>query len=474
MDSFTAPLTAWTTYSATINVATTGPHTIEFAGTANDGTSVAIDNVVFAGGGLSSASPLQIGSSGTLDLDGTVQEVLSLANSGAGGGTVTNSSATLAGTLAVLPAASTTTTFGGSIQDGASSVGVAISGLGTQVLSGVNTYSGPTNIFAGTLRVTGSIANSPVTVNGGTLAGTGLTGPVTLTSGAISPGVNGAIGTLSTGNLNIAAGSSLNYTLGSSGVGSLISAGALTLPTTAAAVTINVTDNAGANGQGSVGSGTYPLIDYTSLSGGNASNFASTFTGAPPAALAGKSFNVINTGAGAGAVLLTISQTNPVLYQDTFNRNGNLNGSTPTIENGSQGTWNANAGWTTAATSGGQASPPSGGSTSALLPFTPAVNSLYTISTDVNVTDGGSNWFVLGFANAGGAPVPASIQTTGVARFGFWTEIILAVLRFSKATQLVVRAATSAAPTRTHLAAALFRWFWPPVPLFPIPLFISW
>jgi len=71
---------------------------------------------------------------------------------------------------------------------------------GVVTLAGVNTYTGATNVNAGMLIVTGSIANSAVAVNvNSTLAGTGTTGAITVFSntGIVAPGIpGGAIGTL--------------------------------------------------------------------------------------------------------------------------------------------------------------------------------------------------------------------------------------------------------------------------------------
>jgi outer membrane autotransporter protein len=77
-------------------------------------------------------------------------------------------------------------------------------GGGTLVLTANNTYSGPTNVTAGTLVVSGSIANSAVTVNSGsTLAGSGVAGAVTVNSGGtLAPGPTASPGAMTVaGNL---------------------------------------------------------------------------------------------------------------------------------------------------------------------------------------------------------------------------------------------------------------------------------
>src|SRR5215831_6690411 len=58
------------------------------------------------------------------------------------------------------------------------------------VLSGINSYSGPTTVSGGALVVTGSIANSALTVGSGTtLTGTGTVGGLTINSGGtFAPG----------------------------------------------------------------------------------------------------------------------------------------------------------------------------------------------------------------------------------------------------------------------------------------------
>ena len=84
-------------------------------------------------------------------------------------------------------------------------------GSGTLILSANNPYIGPTNVNAGTLDVTGSIANSSLSTvaSGATLTGTGTVGSVKINSGGVLlPGAAGAPGTSLTiaGNLAFASG----------------------------------------------------------------------------------------------------------------------------------------------------------------------------------------------------------------------------------------------------------------------------
>jgi len=103
---------------------------------------------------------------------------------------------------------SSDTTFTGLLRDnGAGNGKLALikTGIGTLTLSNNNTYTGPTNINAGKLKVMGSLnANSVVTVNStATLMGTGtVNGPVTVSSGGtIAPGASA--GTLTVGSTAI-------------------------------------------------------------------------------------------------------------------------------------------------------------------------------------------------------------------------------------------------------------------------------
>ena len=90
--------------------------------------------------------------------------------------------------------------------------GLTKDGPGTMELSATNTYTGPTLITDGVLRVSGSISGSAVTVNGATavLGGTGTVGATTLLNGgSINPGASPGILTIG-GNFTMSSGTSLN------------------------------------------------------------------------------------------------------------------------------------------------------------------------------------------------------------------------------------------------------------------------
>jgi autotransporter-associated beta strand protein len=91
-------------------------------------------------------------------------------------------------------------------------MGVTKSGLGTQTLTGANSYIGVTTISGGKLIVgdgtSGSLGNTAVNVTGGTLGGLGsIAGSVTVGgAGALAAGTAsvGSTGKLSTGSLSLA------------------------------------------------------------------------------------------------------------------------------------------------------------------------------------------------------------------------------------------------------------------------------
>jgi fibronectin-binding autotransporter adhesin len=139
-------------------------------------------------------------------------------------------------------------------------------GAGKTTLSGVNTYSGPTVITAGTLAVTGSINNSAVTVTSGALDGTGSVGATTVADLAanILANGNGGAGTLTLSSLAFGGDATVNATRVSS-TSPFAVTNALTTTPANGQVTIN--------GSGTWTSGLNNLISFGSF-GGSISNFS--------------------------------------------------------------------------------------------------------------------------------------------------------------------------------------------------------
>ena len=168
-------------------------------------------------------------SDGTFDVSAvaTAPKIASLA----GGGTVLLGSQSL-----------TLTNASGSFSGVISGSGGVTLASGLQTLSGTNAYTGITTINGGSLAVSGSIVSSHgVIVNaGGTLAGTGSVGAVTVNSGgSLAPGVAGA-GTLSVnGPLSLSSGSNFVVTVSSTSASKLAASGSAPL---AGTLTVASTD----------------------------------------------------------------------------------------------------------------------------------------------------------------------------------------------------------------------------------------
>ena len=116
---------------------------------------------------------------------------------------------TLSGDPTINVGAGLNTTLSGGISDGTQAGDLVKTGAGSLILTGVDTYTGGTEVAAGTLDVRGSLISSVSVDSGATLTGTGSTGGMAIAGGAtVTPGGN-AIGTLTVnGNLSIDSGAS--------------------------------------------------------------------------------------------------------------------------------------------------------------------------------------------------------------------------------------------------------------------------
>ncbi len=167
-------------------------------------------------------------------------------------------------------------TFSGVIADGTGGAGsLTKAGTGILMLSGSNTYAGPTAINQGKLVVDGALPNSAVSVNsGGTLGGTGsLTSVTVYAGGNLAPG--DSLGALTvSGGLILSAGAVMDYELDTPSTSSMIYAGSLTL-----------------NGQqfsdfnfvpsANFGPGSHDLIAFGSSGGSLGANTSGTIDGLP-------------------------------------------------------------------------------------------------------------------------------------------------------------------------------------------------
>ena len=171
------------------------------------GTSIAAGTLRLGSRLLCPARRRSISSSGMLDLGGFSQQIASLNDYAAGNfGTVTNNGAGIA-TLTLSPTGGSAI-FSGVIQNGSGgTTALVVSGAGTQVLAGANTFTGGTTVSAGTLLLSSaSTLGGVATISGGTLqlgndnAAQNATVAVSTTNGlAFSAG----IGTFNVGGLAV-------------------------------------------------------------------------------------------------------------------------------------------------------------------------------------------------------------------------------------------------------------------------------
>ena len=293
------------------------------AGQSNTGLpAIEIINTTLANTLPSTAVNIATGS--TLDLNNSIQQVASLNDFTSGSqGTVTNSGPGAASLILVPTTGSAT--FSGVIQNGNGNVSLTLNGNGTQVLAGTNTYTGPTTVLNGTLRVTGSLAaGSAVSVGGNganglpRLSGTGtIFGPVTING----PGT-GVVGTiLATGGSTLSLAGGLTFQDGSFANLNLGSPNGTANPANALLATSGPINSLTANGTDTISfsnpsPGVYDLISYTGSTA--SSNFVLDSNSI--ANYAGLTFQLLN---GSGQIDLLVS-TPPIIWSGvTVDGSGN-------------------------------------------------------------------------------------------------------------------------------------------------------
>jgi autotransporter-associated beta strand protein len=222
---------------------------------------------------IASSGTFTIGSSGNLTATSGLN-VTGGAIAAAGGGS------TITGSVNYTSPASST--FAGQIA-GAGSTLTLNNPAATLTLTGTNTYTGDTNISAGTLAVNGTLNAAAGAVNvkpAGTLAGANGTIARTVNvEGTVSPGGSTAESQLTTGNQNWSGGStyrwSINDATGAAGTGydTLTAGGTLAVnATTASKILIKVTAGAVANFD-KFGVYTWTIASATDVTGFSADKF---------------------------------------------------------------------------------------------------------------------------------------------------------------------------------------------------------
>ena len=203
---------------------------------------------------------------GTVDISGLTTGGTT-AGSIAGAGTYTLGSKQL-----TVGSNNLSTTVSGVIADGGSAGGIGGSlvkvGSGTLTLAGANTYTGGTTLNAGGLVVNGSLA-SGVTMNGGTLGGSGTIGGLVANAGTLAPG--NSIGTLTVnGSFVQGAGTTYQVEVNAAGQGDRINVGGRA---TINGGTVQVLAQSGTYGRNT----TYTILNATGGVSGAYSSVTSNF-----------------------------------------------------------------------------------------------------------------------------------------------------------------------------------------------------
>ena len=192
------------------------------------GTLILTGANTYAGGTLLDVGTLGIGSNGALGAGALTMQLSTTLQFEASGLTLPNR-IMLNNADPTIDTGSNTDTISGVISGPG---GLAKLGSGTLIMSGANTYTGATNVQAGALNVTGSLASSVTVESGASLGGTGAIGGLVANSGAtIAPGLLTPFSTLTVnGATSFAAGSIFAVAINPAGQNDkLVSTGSTTI-----------------------------------------------------------------------------------------------------------------------------------------------------------------------------------------------------------------------------------------------------
>ena len=190
-------------------------------------------------------------------------------------GTISDDSSTRTGATTLTVSQSANTAFSGTIQDGPQNLlALSKSGTGRLLLTGSNTYTGPTSINQGTLQVNGSLLSQVTINNGGILSGTGYLGSVTVTpSGQLAPG--NPLGAMNvSGSLVLDFGAVMDYDLDTPSTSDEV-----LVPTGELILSSQQFSNFDFTWTANFGPGTYDLIAFGSRSGSLGTSTGGTIDG---------------------------------------------------------------------------------------------------------------------------------------------------------------------------------------------------
>jgi autotransporter-associated beta strand protein len=256
-----APITLGTGSGATFD---TRGNTVTFSGILSGPGGLTLNDSLGTGTLVLAASDTYSG--GTTVVAGTLKLGDGVANNGYVQGDILNNSA-------VTFANPATQTYSGVISG---SGALAKAAGGSLLLTGNNTYTGPTTINQGTLLVDGSLI-SPVTVNsGGMLGGSGSLSSVTVASGgSLSPGA--APGAMNvSGSLTLQSGAKMDYALDTP-----TDSDEVYMPSGPLVLSGQQFADLNFTPLGGFGQGTYMLIDALSISGSLGTSTSGTIDGLP-------------------------------------------------------------------------------------------------------------------------------------------------------------------------------------------------